>query len=120
MSNRDWLLFVEDILESIGLIENYAQGMTKEQFYTDRKTVDAVVRNFEIIGEASKYIPDDIKQSHPDIDWIGMLGLRNRIAHEYFGVSVSIVWQIVADYLPALRERMRVLFAEYSVKRRRP
>lgn len=116
MSKRDWLLFVEDILESIGLIEAYARDMSKEQFCADRKTVDAVVRNFEIIGEASKYIPDDIKRSHPDIDWVGILGLRNRIAHEYFGVSVSIVWQIIKDDLPVLRDRMRALFAKYTAR----
>jgi uncharacterized protein with HEPN domain len=112
MSERNWLLFAEDILESVGLIERYVQGMTIEQFRDDRKTVDAVVRNFEIIGEASKYIPDDAKRSHPDIDWTGILGLRNRIAHEYFGVSTAIVWQIVAGDLPVLRDRMQTLLAE--------
>ena len=112
MSERNWLLFVEDILESVDLIERYVRGTTLEQFRDDRKTVDAVVRNFEIIGEASKYIPDDVKRSHPETDWTGILGLRNRIAHEYFGVSTAIVWQIVVGDLPLLRERMQALLAD--------
>jgi uncharacterized protein with HEPN domain len=68
MSERNWVLFAEDILEAVGLVERYVRGMTPEQFRDDRKTVDAVVRNFEIIGEASKYIPAAVKRSHPDID----------------------------------------------------
>lgn len=112
MSKRNWRLFAEDISESIGLIEDYVQGMTEEQFRADRKTVDAVVRNLEIIGEASKYLPDGVKRSHPEVDWVGVLGLRNRIVHEYFGVSVAIVWQIVTGDLPTLRDRMRRLLAE--------
>ena len=95
MSKREWKLFVEDILESIELIENYVHNMELNDFIKDRKTIDAVVRNFEIIGEASKFIPDDIKTRNPEIDWKGIIGLRNRIAHEYFGISVSIVWDII-------------------------
>ena len=114
MSKRDWPLFVEDIIESIELIGSYVSGMTFDRFRDDRKTVDAVVRNFEIIGEAAKYIPDEIKGRHPDIDWPGMLGLRNRIAHEYFGVSAAIVWRIVEGDLPLLRDRMALLLSEHE------
>ena len=91
MSRRDWKLFIEDILESIDWIENYVEGMDAESFKNDRKTVDAVVRNFEIIGEAAKAIPADIKKKHEEVDWKAMIGLRNRIAHEYFGLSLSII-----------------------------
>ena len=78
--------------------------MTFNDFIIDRKTIDAVVRNFEIIGEASKYIPDDVKDKHPDIDWRGVLGSRNRIAHEYFDVDASIIWNIAKNE-PRTRER---------------
>jgi len=81
MSRRDWKLFVEDILESIELIESYVANMNFENFKNDRKTIDAVVRNFEIIGEAARYIPAEIKTKYQNIDWKGMIGLRNRIAH---------------------------------------
>lgn len=86
MSKRDWKLFVEDILESLDLIEEYVEDMEFENFKEERKTVDAVVRNLEIIGEAAKYIPDTVKEKFAEVDWKGVVGLRNRIAHEYFGL----------------------------------
>lgn len=106
MSKRDWKLFVEDILESIGLIEHYVNNMDLEDFNTDRKTIDAVVRNFEIIGEASKFIPEDIKKNYQNVDWKGIVGLRNRIAHEYFGISTVIIWHIIKEELPLLKSQM--------------
>ena len=107
MSKREWKLFVEDILESIGLIEDYVKGMDFNEFKKDRKTIDAVVRNFEIIGEASRNIPEEIKNKYPDIDWKGMIGLRNRIAHEYFGVNLTIIWNILKNDLPLLKEKIK-------------
>jgi uncharacterized protein with HEPN domain len=112
MSKRNWKLFVEDILESIGLIESYISNMNFDDFQKDRRTIDAVVRNLEIIGEASRSIPEEIKNNHPEIDWKGIIGLRNRIAHEYFGISVSIVWEIIKSDLPALKEKIKHLLKE--------
>lgn len=106
MSKREWKLFVEDILESIELIEDYIRNMELSDFTRDRKTIDAVVRNFEIIGEASKFIPENIKNKRAEIDWKGIIGLRNRIAHEYFGISVPIVWDIIKKELPRLKNQM--------------
>jgi uncharacterized protein with HEPN domain len=80
--------------------------MEFEDFNRDRKTIDAVVRNLEIIGEASKNIPDETKILYQDIDWKGIIGLRNRIAHEYFGVSLTIVWNIIKKELPRLKKQM--------------
>ena len=79
MSKRDWKLFVEDILECIGKIENYIENMKFEDFEKDDKTTDAVVRNLEIIGEASKNIPDNVKTRYQNVYWKGVVGLRNRI-----------------------------------------
>uniref|UniRef100_B3EM18 DUF86 domain-containing protein n=1 Tax=Chlorobium phaeobacteroides (strain BS1) TaxID=331678 RepID=B3EM18_CHLPB len=106
MSKRDWKLFLEDILESIEWIEDFIKGMDAESFACDRKTVDAVVRNFEIIGEAAKSIPVDIRERHQGVDWSGMIGLRNRIAHEYFGLSLPIIWKIAVDDLPKLKNEI--------------
>ena len=92
---------------STELIEQYIEGWEFNDFSKDRKTIDAVVRNFEIIGEASKYIPDYIKEKFTDVDWIGIVGLRNRIAHEYFGISLEIVWNIVKQELPKLKKPMK-------------
>lgn len=107
MSKRHWKLFVEDILESTELIEDYIANMKEEDFKKDRKTVDAVIRNLEIIGEASRNIPDEVKIIYKQIDWKGLIGLRNRIAHEYFGVSLTIVWNIVKYELPLLKEKLK-------------
>lgn len=107
MSKREWKLFVEDILESVEKIEEYVKDMTLDDFKQDRKTIDAVVRNFEIIGEASRYIPDDIKSEFRKVDWKAIAGLRNRIAHEYFGISLAIVWEIIKGELPILKEQMK-------------
>jgi len=109
MSKREWRLFVEDILESIELVQTYVKGMSFEDFKNDRKTIDAVVRNFEIIGEASKFIPEEIKKKYQNIDWKGIIGLRNRIAHEYFDISLIIVWHIITEELPAIKEHMNKL-----------
>jgi len=68
-----------------------------------------VVRNFEIIGEATKFIPDDIKIRYAEIDWKGIVGLRNRIAHEYFGISVPIIWDIIKKELPRLKNQMKLI-----------
>lgn len=106
MSKRNWKLFIEDILESVEWIESFVDGMDVEAFENDRKTVDAVVRNFEIIGEAARAIPPEIKNKYQEVDWKGMIGLRNRIAHEYFGLSLSIIWKIAQDELPALKTKI--------------
>lgn len=112
MSRRDWKLFVEDVLESIGLIEHYVNNMDLEDFKTDRKTIDAVVRNFEIIGEASKFVPENIKNNYQIVDWKGIVGLRNRIAHEYFGISTVIIWHIIKEELPMLKIQMEQILAD--------
>jgi len=107
MSERNWRLFIEDILESIDLIEAYTANMQLDNFKKDRKTIDAVVRNFEIIGEASNNIPETIRQKYCQIDWKGIVGLRNRIAHEYFGINTSIIWYIIAKELSELKAQLK-------------
>ena len=82
-------------------IQEYLNDLDFQQFKWDYKTVDAVVRNFEIIGEASKNIPKDIKDQYPQIPWEEMYRLRNRISHEYFGIDYEILWDIAKNHLPA-------------------
>jgi uncharacterized protein with HEPN domain len=102
MSERNPWLLVEDILESCDKIISYTAGLSFEEFATDSKTVDAVVRNFEIIGEAAGRLPDEFKDAHSEIDWFRIRGFRNRIVHDYFGIDHSIVWQIKDKFLPEL------------------
>ena len=112
MFKREWKLFVEDLLESIESIEKYVINMDFERFKNDKKTIDAIVRNFEIIGEASKSVPDNIKNEYQDVDWKGMAGMRNRIAHEYFGISLTIVWHIIKQELPRLEKQMKQILKD--------
>ncbi len=104
MSKRPVDLLLDDICEAIDRIEQYISGMSFDVFSNDRKSVDAVVRNLEIIGEASNRLPADFKNSHSQIEWHKVVGLRHRIVHEYFGIDLQIVWQILQKDLPSLHE----------------
>jgi uncharacterized protein with HEPN domain len=106
MSRRDWSLFVADMQEAIEKIASYVDAMTFTDFQSDTRTVDAVVHNLLVIGEAARCLPASIKENHPDIDWIAINGLRNRIAHEYFGLSLSVIWEIVQTDLPRLQQQL--------------
>ena len=107
MSKRSMELLVEDIWESIEKIERYTKGMTRESFQNDEKTTDAVVRNLEIIGEAAGRLPEDFVNRNSEIEWAKIVGLRNRIVHEYFGVDIQIIWQILEKDLPAFKASLK-------------
>jgi uncharacterized protein with HEPN domain len=109
MSNRNPELLVEDILDSHKIID-YTEGLSFEEFTDDSRTVDAVVRNFEIIGEAANRLPEEFKDRYRHIDWFRIRGFRNRIVHHYFGIDYSIVWQIKENYLPPLIETLEKLY----------
>src|SRR6266487_3808883 len=103
MSNRASGILLEDIREAMVKIERYTSGMDRARFEGDEKTVDAVVRNLEIIGEAARQLPDEFKQRHSQIEWRKIAGLRNRIVHDYFGLDLEIIWQIIRTDMPALK-----------------
>jgi uncharacterized protein with HEPN domain len=102
MSKREPYLLVEDIIESANKILSYTENVSFDEFTKDSKTIDAVIRNFEIIGEAANRLPEDFKDKHEQIDWHRIRGFRNRIVHHYFGIDYSIVWEIKELYLPAM------------------
>jgi len=106
MSKRNPKLLIEDILESCHKIMDYTKGITFEEFVADPKTIDAVVRNFEIIGEAANRLPEEFKDAHQEIEWFRIRGFRNRVVHDYFGIDYSIVWQVKDMYLPQLIESL--------------
>ncbi|MHB1001724.1 MAG: HepT-like ribonuclease domain-containing protein [Armatimonadota bacterium] len=99
---RDYRLHLDDILESIEKIKEYISGMTYEEFAADTKTQDAVVRNLEIIGEAAKALPEEVRSEAHDTDWRKIIGLRNVLIHEYFGISIPIIWDIISNKLDDL------------------
>ena len=100
-------MYLEDILSSIDRIQEYISGLDFQQFKKDYKTVDAVIRNFEIIGEASKNLPQNIKEKYPNVPWSEMYLLRNKISHEYFGVDYEIIWDVAYNYLPENRTQIK-------------
>ena len=102
MSKRENILLLEDMLQSAQKIKRYTKGLNYESFITDDKTIDAVVRNFEIIGEAANRIESDFRDNNPEIEWKRIRGFRNRIVHDYFGIDYEIVWNIIETYLDEL------------------
>lgn len=107
MSKRGDIEFLSDISEAIRRIGIYTKGIDYEKFLEDIKTQDAVIRNLEIIGEAVKNISDDFKDKHPQILWKDWAGVRDKLIHHYFGVNLEVVWYIIKDDLPTLREEIR-------------
>jgi uncharacterized protein with HEPN domain len=102
---KDDSVYLRHILEAIERILSYTSGGA-EAFRGDPKTQDAVIRNLQVIGEASKKISSDTRDAHPDVPWKNMTGMRDRVVHDYFGVSLDIVWDVVENYLPPLREKL--------------
>ena len=100
---RDYRLYLDDILDAIQKIEAYTKGLSYSDFSKDNKTVDAVVRNFEIIGEATKRVSDSIKTKYPGVPWRMMAGTRDKLIHEYFGVNLDILWKAVKEDIPDLK-----------------
>jgi len=107
MPERQDALWISDIKEAIVRVEEYTRGMKYSDFLEDKKTQDAVVRNIGIMGEAVKKISADFKRKHKDIDWKAIAGTRDKVVHEYFGVSWSILWDVVKNKLPQLREQLQ-------------
>ncbi len=102
MSERSDMEFVADVRGAIQRILMYTAGMAYESFVTDIKTQDAVIRNLEIVGEATKNLTDIFRAQYPLIPWKSMAGTRDRLIHQYFGVNLDIVWQIIVTELPAV------------------
>lgn len=104
---RTALQFLDDILESIGNIEEDTSGISLDVFSKDRRRRDAVIRNFQVIGEAVKSLPEDLRERYPDIDWKKIAGFRDVITHGYFGIKDTILWDNAINKLPGLKKEIR-------------
>ncbi len=108
-SERDNILYLEDIVLAMDRIQEYITGLDFQNFKWDYKTVDAVIRNFEVIGEASKNLSVSIKNKYLNVPWEEMYRLRNRISHEYFGIDYEIIWDIITRHLPKNHKDIKVI-----------
>ncbi len=109
---RDWRLSLDDILDAIGKIRQYVEGIDASQFIVDEKTQDAVIRNLGIIGEAARNLPEEVTARAPEVEWRKIIAMRNLLAHVYFGVSLPIVWDVVTNKLGPLEVACRSLLDE--------
>lgn len=107
MPERDIQLYLADILDSCNAVTEYVAGITFEDFYNERKTYSAVIREFEIIGEAVGKLPDELKQRRSDVEWQDIKDFRNLLVHEYFGVDLEIVWKVIQEDIPGLMDAVR-------------
>lgn len=106
---RDYKQQLDDILQAITFIREYVKDMDYQAFEADRKTQDAVIRNLEIIGEAARILPDEVRDKAAEIEWYKITALRNILIHEYFGVNLKIVWDVIQNKLDAVETACRRL-----------
>jgi uncharacterized protein with HEPN domain len=109
---RDFRVYLEDVLGAIGKIRRYTKGLSRPAFARDEKTLDAVVRNLEVIGEAVKQLPAELRAREPSVDWQKIGGLRDVLIHQYFGIDVDILWDVIQNKLPALEVSVSALLHE--------
>ncbi len=109
MTKHDPLVFLDDILRAIEKIERYVQGLAYEEFINDDKTLQAVIQNLQIIGEAARNIPIEVRNLAKTVPWKKVISMRNRMIHEYWGVDTRVVWNTIEDWLPALKNEVKKL-----------
>lgn len=107
---------LSDILEAIKRIEKYTKRLSYQKFMKDEKTQDAIIRNLEIIGEATKYLSSEFKSKHRGVEWRKISDMRNILIHFYFGVSLDIVWQTAKDRLPEIKPKLESALKEMKKK----
>ena|SRR3989339_1186809 len=112
MSKRGIELYLKDILDSIDKIEIFTKGFSWDDFFVDVKTIDAVIRNLEIIGEAANNMPESLKLEYNNVPWIEIVGMRNKIVHEYFGVDNEILWDTIKNDLPDLKLKIQKIYSK--------
>lgn len=116
MRKRDYGDFIKDILDSIQDIKFFTKDMSFEEFAKDKKTINAVIRSIEVIGEASKKIPKSIRERYPAIPWRKVSGMRDKMIHEYFGVDVEILWKTIKEDIPPLESLIRKVLEDLNIR----
>ena len=112
MKSREFFDYLRDIIDAVDKIEKFTEGIDSEGFYADDKTSYAVIRALEIIGEATKKVPQNIKEGYPKVPWREMAGIRDKLIHDYFGVNLEVIWRTVQEDLPTLKPRILQILQE--------
>lgn len=112
---RDISIYISDILENMKLAEYFVKGITYEEFVSDTKTNHAVIRCIEIMGEAAKHVPEDVRQKYPEIPWKDIAGMRDKIIHLYFRVSLEKVWLVLQEDIPALKPLIQKVLGDMAI-----
>ncbi len=110
--SRDYKAYLSDTLKAVQNVRKYTKQISYHKFCSDQKTVDAVLRNLEIIGEALKHIPEDFRKHHPEVEWKKISGLRDMLIHAYFQVDLQIVWDVIQNKLPDLHKKISAMLRE--------
>lgn len=110
--NRDYLDYITDIVNSINEIDEFTADMDFEKFSYDKKTINAVIRSLEVMGEAAVKIPQNIRERFDEIPWKRMDGMRNKLIHEYFGIDIEIVWEVCTKEIPLLKPLLEKMLKE--------
>lgn len=113
--SRDWRLYLQDAIACCEAIAGYAQGLDRAAFEADRRTLDAVLRNLEVLGEAVRNMPATVRDANPQVPWAKIVGMRNILTHAYFAVDNDIVWDVVANHVGPLLTELRRISAQAAV-----
>ena len=109
---RDYKIYLEDMIECIGKIYNYTAGLLLVGFCNDEKTIDAVIRNLEIIGEAARRLPEEIRIKYPEVEWHKIISLRNILIHEYPGIDLETIWDIIENKLSPFEKQIKKILRD--------
>lgn len=127
MPPREWFVRLEDILESIERVETSLEGLSYDEFERNHDKTDAAIRNLTVIGEAANHVPEEIQKKFPNISWARVVAMRNFVVHEYFGITLKVIWDTVIEALPTLKKEVsnivskgRSEFSSIVVTKRKP